>query len=77
VAVFIDGCFWHGCPDHGTWPKSNAGWWRDKIEQNRARDEATDAALANAGWLVVRAWEHEDPLAVAARVSTAVRSRRD
>jgi DNA mismatch endonuclease (patch repair protein) len=61
LAVFIDGCFWHGCPEHGTWPKSNADWWRAKIESNRQRDAATDDLLKEAGWTVVRVWEHEDP----------------
>ncbi|MGW5054865.1 very short patch repair endonuclease [Actinokineospora sp. NPDC004072] len=74
VAVFVDGCFWHGCPEHATWPKSNADFWRAKIEGNRARDRDTDARFAAAGWRVVRVWEHEDPAAAAARVAQAVRS---
>src|SRR5688500_5061194 len=49
VAVFVDGCFWHGCPEHGTWPKANADWWRAKIEGNRRRDEDTDQKLASEG----------------------------
>lgn len=72
VAVFIDGCFWHGCPEHGSFPKANAAWWRDKIGRNRARDMETDAELERAGWTVVRAWEHEDPKAVAEKVLGAV-----
>src|SRR5262249_31998252 len=52
VAVYIDGCFWHGCPEHGTWPKTNAEWWRTKIETNRARDRDTDRQLKEAGWTV-------------------------
>ncbi len=59
VAVYVDGCFWHGCPDHGTWPKNNADWWRSKIEANQARDRDTDAQLRDAGWTVIRVWEHE------------------
>lgn len=59
LAVFVDGCFWHGCPAHMTWPKSNPDWWRAKIEANRRRDEDTDARLIAAGWRVVRIWEHE------------------
>src|SRR5438105_2581206 len=43
VAVFVDGCFWHGCPDHGTWPKTNGNWWREKIQANKRRDADTDA----------------------------------
>jgi DNA mismatch endonuclease (patch repair protein) len=61
VAVFVDGCFWHGCPEHGTWPKANADWWRAKIEANRRRDAETDRALAEQGWAVIRVWEHEVP----------------
>lgn len=76
VAVYVDGCFWHGCPEHGTRPIANAAWWRDKIARNRARDADTDLRLEEAGWLVVRAWEHEDPRAVAERVMGLVRSRR-
>lgn len=61
VAVFVDGCFWHGCPEHWAVPKANRAWWEAKIANNRARDERTDAALSAAGWRVVRCWEHEDP----------------
>ncbi|HKY51051.1 MAG TPA: very short patch repair endonuclease [Candidatus Limnocylindria bacterium] len=74
VAVYVDSCFWHGCPDHGTWPKANAGWWREKIEGNRRRDAETDAALVAAGWCVVRVWGHEDVQLAADRVEAAVRS---
>lgn len=73
VAVFVDGCFWHGCPEHGTWPKSNAAWWRAKIEANVARDRDTDERLAAAGWSAVRVWEHEDAAVAAGRVARAVR----
>jgi DNA mismatch endonuclease, patch repair protein len=75
VAVFVDGCFWHGCEQHGTWPKANAEFWRTKIEGNRARDLATDAALADAGWLSIRVWEHEPVTAAAIRVERDVRAR--
>ena len=68
VAVFVDGCFWHGCPRHGTWPKANARWWRDKIETNRDRDRDTDHKLKAAGWLVLRFWEHTDAERAAERV---------
>ena len=60
VAVFVDGCFWHACPDHATWPRSNSGWWREKLQTNRARDAETDELLRRAGWTVVRVWEHCD-----------------
>lgn len=76
VAVFVDGCFWHGCPEHGTWPKRNGEFWRAKIEGNRTRDANTDQVLADAGWLAVRVWEHEDPAAAASRVRETVLQRR-
>jgi DNA mismatch endonuclease, patch repair protein len=72
VAVFIDGCFWHGCPDHGTWPKHNADWWREKINANVRRDRDTNSRLEEAGWTVVRIWEHEDPVDAADRVERAL-----
>jgi DNA mismatch endonuclease, patch repair protein len=72
VAVYVDGCFWHACPVHGTWPKANAAWWRAKIESNRLRDRDTDWRLKEAGWTVVRVWEHEEPEAAADRVQAAV-----
>ncbi|MEI7035027.1 very short patch repair endonuclease [Streptomyces pratensis] len=59
VAVMIDGCFWHGCPVHATQPKSNAQWWRAKLDRNMARDRETTEHLAAAGWTVLRFWEHE------------------
>jgi len=77
VAVFVDGCFWHGCPQHGTWPKSNSEWWRAKIESNRARDQETDKRLAEAGWIPVRVWSHEPPDDAASRIAALVRQRRD
>jgi DNA mismatch endonuclease, patch repair protein len=58
VAVFIDGCFWHACPDHGSKPKSNEWYWSPKLAKNVERDRAADDALAQAGWTVVRLWEH-------------------
>lgn len=61
VAVFVDGCFWHACPEHGTSPKANAAWWRDKLKGNVQRDRDTDRRLEEAGWTPVRIWEHEDP----------------
>jgi DNA mismatch endonuclease (patch repair protein) len=59
VIIFIDGCFWHGCPEHGTRPKSNTGYWDAKLKRNAERDRAVDAALASKGWHVLRFWEHE------------------
>lgn len=72
TAVFVDGCFWHGCPEHGSWPKKNADWWRAKIESNIARDRDTDRRLADAGWNVVRVWEHEPIRAAADRIESVV-----
>jgi DNA mismatch endonuclease (patch repair protein) len=76
VAVFVDGCFWHRCPEHATSPKANGAWWADKLAANAARDRDTDRRLVEAGWQVVRIWEHEDPDAAAARVATAVGNAR-
>lgn len=76
VAVFVDGCFWHGCPDHASWPKANADWWREKIEANRRRDADTDDRLREAGWAVVRIWTHEDPAVKALEIAELVRRRR-
>ncbi|WP_244620614.1 very short patch repair endonuclease [Methylosinus sporium] len=59
LAVFVDGCFWHGCPLHGIQPKSNQGYWGPKIERNRARDRQVMQQLADLGWLSLRFWEHE------------------
>jgi len=73
VAVYVDGCFWHGCPDHGTVPKQSREWWVAKIEANRRRDADTDARLRAAGWRVLRFWEHDDPTAAARKVLKAVR----
>jgi DNA mismatch endonuclease (patch repair protein) len=75
VAVFIDGCFWHGCPVHGVIPKSNRDWWVAKLNSNALRDEDTDAHLRRLGWISLRFWEHEDPVAVADHVESAVRER--
>ncbi|MCX4400473.1 very short patch repair endonuclease [Streptomyces sp. NBC_01764] len=76
VAVLIDGCFWHGCPQHATQPKANADWWRTKLDRNMARDRETTEQLLAAGWIVLRFWEHEAPEAVAARIAEAVQRRR-
>lgn len=76
VAVLIDGCFWHGCPTHATQPKANAEWWRKKLERNMARDLETTAHLTEAGWTVLRFWEHEPPAAVAEQVAAEVDRKR-
>jgi DNA mismatch endonuclease (patch repair protein) len=70
VAVFVDGCFWHVCPEHGTQPAANTWYWGPKLTRNVERDRAADAALAAAGWHVVRVWEHE-PLDAAVAVVVA------
>lgn len=75
VAVFVDGCFWHCCPVHGTRPKNNAGWWAAKLDTNVARDRDTDTRLADAGWRVVRVWEHEDAVTAADTVDRALDSK--
>ena len=76
VAVYVDGCFWHGCPQHGTIPKQNRQWWIDKLDANRARDSATTEALTEEGWRVLRFWEHDQPLAAAGTVRDVVVSLR-
>lgn len=76
VAVFVDGCFWHRCPEHGTIPKNNREWWIEKLDANVARDRRTDRQLADADWQVVRIWEHADVTAAADEVERAVRQRR-
>lgn len=68
VVVFVDGCFWHNCPEHGTWPKSNSEWWHRKLLRNAERDQQTVAALQEHGWTVIRIWEHEPPDEVADRI---------
>ena len=72
LAIFVDGCFWHGCPEHGTSPKSNADFWRDKIETNKRRDLDTNRRLTAAGWRVLRVWEHEDAEEAADRIMKAL-----
>ncbi|WP_411577230.1 very short patch repair endonuclease [Streptomyces sp. HUAS TT20] len=76
VAVFIDGCYWHGCPDHYVPPKTNPGYWSDKVARNVTRDRDTDERLRAAGWLVLRFWEHESAEECSAAICQAVTSRR-
>ena len=71
VAVFVDSCFWHRCPEHGTQPATNAAWWRAKLDRNVARDAESDALLREHGWTVVRAWEHEPTEVTVRRVAEA------
>lgn len=75
VAVFVDGCYWHGCPDHGVTPKTNTAYWGSKIARNVARDRDTDDLLREAGWIVLRYWEHQDAFTAAQEIATVVRSR--
>ncbi len=75
VAVFLDGCFWHGCPDHHTVAATNASFWAKKVESTRSRDRETDRRLADAGWTSIRVWEHEDPVEAAQRIQAVVRGR--
>ncbi len=77
VAVFVDGCFWHGCPIHGTQAKANSEFWQTKIQQNRERDADTTLRLEEAGWKVIRVWEHEDTKEAAEIICALVRERRN
>ena len=78
VAVEVDGCFWHGCPEHGTaTPKSHSDYWQEKIARNRERDAETNRALVDAGWVVLRYWEHEGAQEVAEAIEATVKSTRD
>jgi len=75
VAVFVDGCFWHVCPQHHHAPKSNSGYWGPKLQANIDRDRRVTAAFLGDGWAVARCWEHEDPMAAADRIEVLVRGR--
>jgi len=74
LAVFVDGCFWHVCPIHGNQPRANTEYWKPKLARNVARDRAVDQALEEAGWRVIRAWEHEPAAVVADRVQATLRA---
>jgi len=76
VAVFIDGCYWHGCPEHYVPPQTNPGYWSDKVARNMARDRDTDQRLEEAGWTVLRFWEHEPSEDCATRIAAEVEKRR-
>lgn len=73
IAVQVDGCFWHGCPDHGSRPATNSTYWLEKVRRNQARDRDTDAALVEAGWTVIRVWEHQSRASALATVEDALR----
>jgi DNA mismatch endonuclease, patch repair protein len=75
VAVFVDGCFWHQCPEHGSRPSTNREYWNPKFDRNADRDRSNTEALEADGWEVIRAWEHEIPADVAGRVGKLVRAR--
>ncbi|RMB62398.1 very short patch repair endonuclease [Tessaracoccus antarcticus] len=72
LAVFVDGCFWHGCPEHGVAPKNNAEWWRAKLAKNVKRDADTTEELRSQGWRVIRFWEHVDPTEAATQVGSVL-----
>lgn len=74
IVVFIDGCFWHGCPDHYRQPTSNSDYWLAKISRNRERDAQTTTVLEDRGWTVLRYWSHEEPLDVSTRIRSAIES---
>jgi DNA mismatch endonuclease, patch repair protein len=76
LAVFVDGCFWHQCPEHATMPKRNREFWAPKLRRNVERDNRVNQSLAQAGWTVIRCWEHEDPIDVLPRVVHALRATR-
>lgn len=75
LAVYVDGCFWHGCPQHHVQPRTNSQWWEWKIDRNRARDESTNLEVLAAGWAVLRVWEHVEPESAAEEVAHAYRLR--
>ncbi len=77
IAIFIDGCFWHGCPTHGNLPAANATYWQAKLARNRERDIDTDRRLTEAGWEVIRAWEHEEPALIAQHILRRVTAAYD
>jgi len=76
IAIFVDGCFWHGCPEHATIPQAHAEYWVPKLERNKSRDAETTSELISKGWTVIRVWEHTPPEIAAARIADAVKARR-
>lgn len=77
VAVFVDGCFWHSCPEHGRKPSVNGAYWSPKLEGNVRRDHDQTAALASAGWMVMRFWEHEEQSEIIAAITHALADKQD
>jgi DNA mismatch endonuclease (patch repair protein) len=77
VAVFVDGCFWHSCPEHESIPRANREWWLGKLRRNTERDRETDAHLRSLGWTVLRFWEHEEPISVVDEIERVVRAVHD
>tara|TARA_Y100001970_G_C14112963_1_gene791942 strand:- start:323 stop:781 length:459 start_codon:yes stop_codon:yes gene_type:complete len=75
VAIFVDGCFWHNCPDHGTVPKNNHQWWVEKFKRNRERDLQKDEDLRERDWLPIHVWEHEDPNEATEKIIKIIRER--
>ncbi|MDA0632263.1 very short patch repair endonuclease [Nonomuraea sp. MCN248] len=75
IAVFLDGCFWHGCPTHQNAVMTNSHYWSEKIRRNTLRDQDTDSKLVAAGWTSIRVWEHDDPAEAALRIADVVRGR--
>jgi DNA mismatch endonuclease (patch repair protein) len=76
IAIMVDGCFWHGCPEHHRAPRANSDYWTAKVDRNRRRDAETTELLTAADWTVLRFWEHEDTLAVADVIQAAVEQAR-
>lgn len=75
VAIFVDGCYWHCCPEHGSIPRANRQWWEEKLNSNKQRDRDTNERLEQDGWRVIRVWEHEDPVDAARAIAEVVTSR--
>jgi DNA mismatch endonuclease (patch repair protein) len=73
LAVFVDGCFWHSCPDHRSLPRANGEWWRAKLEATQVRDRRNDETLRAAGWTVLRVWEHQPVGEVVEQVRSLLR----
>ena len=76
LAIYVDGCFWHRCPVHGTTPRANSAYWTPKLERNVTRDRDTTASLEAEGWTVLRFWEHDPPAEIAGRVEAALAALR-